>query len=80
MMQYYLLVVLAGTLISKYNKYKIEGTGVGYSNKLSYSIACQGANSTAGHKCLKTGYNRGCGLGVMCWVWQCGKLVIEQYV
>ena len=61
MMQYYLLVVLAGTLISnvsmpyKYNKYKIEGTGAGYSNKLSYSIACQGAKSTAGHKCLKTG-------------------------
>ena len=80
MMQYYLLVVLAGTLISKYNKYKIEGTGAGYSNKLSYSIACQGAKSTAGHKCLKTGYNRGCGLGVMCWVWQCGKLAIEQYV
>ena len=32
----------------KYNKYKIEGTGVGYSNKLSYSIACQGANIIGG--------------------------------
>ena len=68
MMQYYLLVVLAGTLISKYNKYKIERTGVGYSNKLSYSIACQGAKSTAVHKCLKTGVWPGCNvLGLAVW-------------